>query len=391
MRIPEYVSELIDRLEGAGESTYIVGGSLRDALLGKNPYDYDVATSALPEKTKAIFADMRVIETGIKHGTVTVISDSHPVEITTFRIDGSYTDSRHPDKVAFTDKISEDLSRRDFTVNAMAYSPKRGFVDVFGGKDDLGAGIIRAVRDPYERFSEDALRILRAFRFSSQLGFEICEETLRACGECKAGISELSAERVCSELLRLLSGESPVRPLRQMSELGILPLVMRGYSPSDKLISLVDKMPPDSSARLGFLLSEADSEQVSAVLSALKCSNKQKTAALAVVRGSRFGVSSRAEAGRLVALSGVYSQWAVAASVLLGVSPKEAEEWVKGSKAPSSISQLAVSGRDIMALGAQGKRIGEVLSALFELAVADPDLNDREKLLHLAKQMTDNS
>ena len=169
--IPEYVGEIFARFSRFGEEAYIVGGSLRDALLGITPNDFDIATSATPEKTIELFSDKRVIETGLKHGTVTVIFDGEPVEITTFRVDGGYTDSRRPDSVSFTRSIEDDLSRRDFTVNAMAFNDERGIVDVFGGRDDLKARVIRAVREPELRFSEDALRIMRAFRFSAQLGY----------------------------------------------------------------------------------------------------------------------------------------------------------------------------------------------------------------------------
>ena len=171
MKYPRYVADVITRLEECGHEAYIVGGSVRDMLLSKAPNDYDVTTSARPTETLEIFKDMRTIPTGLKHGTVTVMSRGNPIEITTFRIDGEYLDSRRPESVSFTDDVTADLSRRDFTVNAMAYSEKRGLIDVFGGKNDLEKRIIRAVRDPKERFSEDALRIMRAFRFSSQLGF----------------------------------------------------------------------------------------------------------------------------------------------------------------------------------------------------------------------------
>ena len=179
IKIPEYAESVLERLEQNGEEAYIVGGSLRDSLLGKAASDYDVATSALPERTLEIFSDYRVIATGLKHGTVTVMSDGKPIEVTTFRVDGGYSDSRHPDSVSFTRSIEEDVSRRDFTVNAMAYSQRRGLVDLFGGRDDLAKGIIRAVGDPERRFDEDALRIMRAFRFSAQLDFEIEEKSLR--------------------------------------------------------------------------------------------------------------------------------------------------------------------------------------------------------------------
>ena len=385
--IPEYVKKIISRLEGAGEEAYIVGGSLRDALLGLAPHDYDVATSALPEKTASVFSDMRVIETGLKHGTLTVLSDSHPIEITTFRVDGIYQDSRHPESVFFTQRISEDLSRRDFTVNAMAYSESRGLVDIFGGRADLDARIIRAVRDPRERFTEDALRILRAFRFSAQLGFDIHPDTLLACREKREGIGRLSAERICSELFKLVSSAEPVKPLLQMKELGILEYIFGEYSPSDQIIKLLTGMQNDGAARIGFLLTEADEERAREILNSLKCSNKQKATALAVRRGAAFKVSEPKDAGRLAALSGDHSRFALRASVLLGISPEESEIWLGESRAPRGIGDLAVSGRDIMALGGKGAEIGRVLEALFDAAVDSPSLNERGALLSIAEKI----
>ena len=183
MKYPEYIKNCIEMLEAAGYSAYAVGGAVRDSLLGKEPSDWDVTTSAKPEETLDVFKNFRTIPTGIKHGTVTVLENDGkkyiPVEITTFRIDGEYRDSRHPESVEFSKDVRDDLSRRDFTVNAMAFNEKEGIIDVFGGQNDLEKCIIRAVGDPEKRFSEDALRILRAFRFASQLEFEIEESTDR--------------------------------------------------------------------------------------------------------------------------------------------------------------------------------------------------------------------
>ena len=385
--IPEYVLKILNRLEEAGEAAYIVGGSLRDSLLGNAPHDYDVATSALPEKTKSLFPDMHVIETGIKHGTVTVVSSGNPIEVTTFRIDGSYLDSRHPEEVLFTDKISEDLSRRDFTINAMAYSHIRGFADCFDGKGDLEKRIIRAVRDPLERFDEDALRILRAFRFSSQLGFEIEANTLSACTARKGGIASLSAERICSELLKLLEADFPKKPLTQMHEAGIFPYIFGEYIPSQKLIELIPNMQKNGAARLGFLLAEADEETARAILNRLKCSGKQKSTALSTRRGAHLSINDRADVGRLCASAGVYSEFALRASILLEHSPADAELWLAENRAPSSIADLEISGRDITALGATGALIGKTLTALLDAAIEDPDLNTRERLLTLAEKI----
>ena len=182
MNIPEYVRVIIERLEAAGHEAYIVGGSLRDMLIGRAPSDFDVTTSALPEKTLALFSDMRAIPTGIEHGTITVLSDGFPIEVTTFRTDGEYLDSRHPESVSFTSDVCDDLSRRDFSMNAIAYNEKRGIVDPFCGREDINNKIIRAVGDPDTRMREDALRIMRALRFSAQLSFSI-EEKIPSFGK----------------------------------------------------------------------------------------------------------------------------------------------------------------------------------------------------------------
>jgi tRNA nucleotidyltransferase (CCA-adding enzyme) len=202
--LPSYLLALMDRFSCAGEEIYLVGGSLRDLMRKQTPNDYDLATSASPEKTISLFPDCRVIETGIRHGTVTVLFEGNPIEITTFRQDGDYVDARHPQSVTFTRKIREDLARRDFTVNAMAYHPVRGLVDLYGGRTDLERRTISCVGDPATRFGEDGLRILRAIRFASVLDFEIAPETARAIHECRALLGNIAAERIREEFCKLI-------------------------------------------------------------------------------------------------------------------------------------------------------------------------------------------
>ena len=218
MTLPHPVADALEKLESAGYEAWVVGGSVRDFLRGHEPSDFDITTSALPEETMRVFSSERVIETGIKHGTVTVISDGMPLEITTFRSDGEYTDGRHPTSVSFTRSLADDLSRRDFTVNAIAYSPKRGYTDLFGGFSDIENKIIRAVGDPCVRFSEDALRILRAIRFSSSLGFSVDGETKKAIFEKKELLRLISAERIREEMTRLIMGKNCVSVIREYIE-----------------------------------------------------------------------------------------------------------------------------------------------------------------------------
>lgn len=220
--LPEDVKFILNTLENAGYEGFAVGGCVRDVCLGRTPKDWDITTSAKPEEIKALFR--RTVDTGIEHGTVTVMLEKTGYEVTTYRIDGTYSDARHPDGVTFTEDITEDLRRRDFTINAMAYNEKRGLCDPYEGIKDLEAGIIRAVGCAAERFSEDALRIMRAVRFASQLGFEIEEETLRAMQAKAEGLTKVSAERIREELVKLIMGDRP-ELLGLMYELGITDIV----------------------------------------------------------------------------------------------------------------------------------------------------------------------
>lgn len=265
--IPCGVRKILDVLEEKGFGAWLVGGCVRDHLMGRQPKDYDVATSAAVEQTIAAFEGFRVIETGVKHGTVTVLSEGMPVEVTTYRIDGCYSDGRHPDSVVFSDDIRQDLSRRDFTVNAMAYSPQRGFLDLFGGRNDLRSGVIRCVGDPSTRFGEDALRILRAMRFSSVLEFEIEPATGKAIHEGKELLSRIAVERITQELLGILSGKGAAEVLRSFSDVmaQVIPPcgAMFGfeqrnphhdYDVWEHTVRVVSAAPPDRVLRLAALL-----------------------------------------------------------------------------------------------------------------------------------------
>lgn len=216
MQLPSYVAKILDMLENAGHEAYIVGGCVRDSLMGNPPHDYDVTTSALPEETERVFSGMRLIETGLKHGTVTVISDGNPVEITTYRVDGEYHDSRRPDCVSFTRSLKEDIARRDFTVNGIAYSPRRGMCDCFGGAEDIRRCVIRCIGEPQKRFHEDALRILRGLRFSASLGFGIEESTAAAMLDSRSLLLNISSERIFSELSGMLTGRESWHNIRRV-------------------------------------------------------------------------------------------------------------------------------------------------------------------------------
>ncbi len=222
-RIPQKVNMIIEELMQQGYEAYAVGGCVRDMVLGREPEDWDITTSATPQEVKKIFR--RTVDTGIQHGTVTVLMDKEHFEVTTYRLDGEYEDSRHPKEVSFTSSLKEDLKRRDFTINAMAFNEKEGFIDLFGGMEDIRRKLVRCVGSAGERFSEDALRILRAIRFSAQLGFSIEEETLAAVKARAANLNNISAERIRVELTKLLLSDHPDR-LRDLYETGITKVVL---------------------------------------------------------------------------------------------------------------------------------------------------------------------
>ena len=268
--LPQGAACIIDQLENAGFEAWVVGGCVRDSLLGLHPHDWDICTSAKPEETLSVFAGQRVIETGIKHGTVTVLWDGEPYEVTTYRTDGAYTDSRRPDTVDFVSNVHDDVSRRDFTVNAMAYHPRRGLFDAFGGEDDLKSRIIRCVGDAKARFDEDALRILRAMRFAATYSFTIEEKTAQALLECKERLRLIAPERIREELLRLLLGVGAADILRAFAPVifVFLPELapMRGlnqYNPYHYLdvwehtLAAITAAPRDSALRLTMLLHDA--------------------------------------------------------------------------------------------------------------------------------------
>ena len=221
--LPEKVKKIIHTLKSHGYEAYAVGGCVRDSILGREPEDWDITTSALPEETKALFE--RTFDTGIEHGTITVLMGKEGFEVTTYRIDGKYEDNRHPKQVTFTRCLREDLLRRDFTINAMAYNEEEGIVDIFGGMEDLKEGVIRCVGNAKERFGEDALRILRAVRFSAQLGFSIEEETKAGIVALAPTLQQISAERIQVELVKMLVSPNPER-IRLAYELGITKVIL---------------------------------------------------------------------------------------------------------------------------------------------------------------------
>ena len=387
IKIPDHVRGIIDRIEDAGYEAFAVGGSLRDALLGIPPHDWDVTTSALPHTVASLFPDKHVIPTGLQHGTVTVVASGDPIEITTYRVDGEYTDSRRPDAVSFTTSIEDDLSRRDFTVNAMAYSDVRGLVDLFGGREDLENKVIRAVGDPEKRFTEDALRIMRAFRFSAQLDFEIEENTLAAALKLGARLKNIARERIGSEFMRLLSSIAAARSLALMG--GVLGEILPVSVPDERL-ALIDSLPRDGEARLALLLYGTPRETVLDTAHALKLSNEQKKRVLTMSQLIPPSEITPPAARRFLRDGGEDAQNASRILALLGLCGGELEAAIieEAASAPClTISGLKINGNDLISGGiASGRAVGETLSTLLEAVIDDPSLNEKETLLELAKE-----
>ena len=390
MKIPRHVKIILDRLAEAGFDAYVVGGSLRDSMLGKEAHDWDVTSGATPDDVIALFSpDLHVIPTGLKHGTVTVVSEGDSIEITTFRTDGEYIDSRRPESVTFSKNVEDDLSRRDFTVNAMAYNERRGLVDLFDGKTDLERRIIRCVGDPEKRFSEDALRIMRAFRFSSQLGFEIEEKTLLAAHSMKSGLKNIAKERIGSEFLRLLSGVAAKDSLLKMGD--ILDIIIPKTLDTQRF-EKIDDLSRDAIPRLAFLLCGASDEEIRDASHSLKLSSKQTQRLMKLSSPPTEKDLENLTEARARRLLAAYGEDTLAvteiASHLYKIDAASIEilRRVVSEDPPVTLDRLAVNGSDIIKEGiASGRDVGRILSKLLDEVIEHPERNDREILLVIAK------
>lgn len=393
MNIPSDVKRILDTLMDAGFDAYVVGGSLRDALLGRDASDWDVTSAANPERVMELFSHLRVIPTGLKHGTVTVITEEgHPIEITTFRTDGNYSDSRHPESVSFASTVEEDLSRRDFTVNAMAYNPSRGLVDLFDGKRDLSERRIRCVGDPVTRFTEDALRILRAFRFASQLDFKIDPETLAGAYAARDGLDNIARERIGAETLKLLDGASPSRSLSLMGDIlsKVLPTRL-----DERRIERVSDLKCDAVGRLAYLLHGCDEDTVRSAAHSLRLSSKQGPRLLKLSRPvAPLLLKKILSDGEMRRIIREYRDDTVTvvriASHLCEIDPNMENKLrrIAAEKPVIELSGLAVNGSDLIKCGvASGAFVGVLLSKLLDAVIDDPSLNSPELLLALAQKL----
>ena len=435
--LPEQVKQIIETLQGSGHEAYAVGGCVRDCILGKTPADWDITTSASPGEIKGLFS--HTIDTGIKHGTVTVMLDHTGYEVTTYRVDGAYLDGRHPEEVTFVKDLSEDLKRRDFTINAMAYNDTAGLKDLFGGIKDLADGVVRCVGDPEERFSEDALRMMRAVRFAAQLSFSIDPLTEQAIRELSLTLEKVSAERIRTELVKTLVSPHPGY-MKVFYETGLTKVflpefdvmmntpqhtVHHQYNVGEHTLKVLEQVPPDPVLRLSALLHdvakpvcrttddegadhfyghpELGAEMTGRILHRLKFDNDTIRKVKLLVRWhderpSATPRSVRRAASKMgpEAFPGIF---ALKRADALGQSEYRRAEKLqsvddferlyreaKEKQQPMTVKELAINGRDLLALGIPpGPQVGEILEGLLSMVLEDPGQNERETLLRLAE------
>lgn len=425
IQIPRAAEEIIDKLNKHGFEAYVVGGCVRDALMGREPGDWDITTSAKPEQVKAVFG--RTIDTGIRHGTVTILRGRTGYEVTTYRIDGEYEDGRHPKSVEFTSDLVEDLKRRDFTMNAMAYNHAAGLVDVFGGQQDMNARLIRCVGRAEDRFTEDALRILRALRFAAQLGFEIEAETEAAVRKLAPNLVHVSKERIQTELTKLLLSDHPDM-IRRVFDCGAVAYVSETFAKIDpEKIAISPRLPAKKSLRWTALLRHLGAEDAKKVLRELKLDNDTITSVGTLVEWWRQPVGqTQAELRRtmsrmspelfddLLRLKGEalryyelrqyagkaedsesgsacdikpdkeipdYDRIPETSAQLADILAAAAEIRARGDCI--SLKTLAVTGSDLIAAGLRpGRELGEILARLLELVIEDPEKNTKEELMN---------
>ena len=435
--IPDNVEKIIEELELYGYEAYIVGGCVRDSLLGRAPKDYDIATSATPEQVKECLSTYKVIDTGLKHGTVTVLSDDY-VEVTTFRMDSAYSDHRHPDEVTFSDNLLDDLSRRDFTVNAMAYNHRTGVIDKFGGQKDLFKRKIKCVGEPAVRFNEDALRILRALRFASQLDFEIDDLTATAVHDMYRLLGEVSKERIASELNGIVTGKAPCEVLKRFSDVlsFIIPEIRpcigfeqhsryHVYNVWDHTAAAVEHSAPETEVRLALLLHDIakpvccnfddegnghfyghekeGAEMAEAILRRLKYPNDTIETVCKLIKFHYITpVDDNVVVKQLLSAVGSEDFFRLA-EVIKGDSRAKQRicfervqivenmelraKDILDKKECISISQLDINGADVAALGARGRQIGDILNKLLALVIEEKADNIKSELLKFAKGM----
>ena len=446
IHIPTGARKIIARLEQHGYEAYIVGGCVRDSLMGKSPSDWDICTSARAEEMMALFEDKRVIPTGIQHGTLTILAEDGAYEVTTFRIDGEYLDHRHPKSVAFTRELAEDLSRRDFTINAMAWHPERELIDLFGGVEDLRDRLVRAVGDPVQRFNEDGLRMLRMVRFATVLDFDYDPATYDAVRKQGHLLQYISKERIQVELNKILLAAHPARGLEDLYTLGMYPYIIPmmchtvGFAQRgghhfldvfEHSLLAVGVIAPELVLRLTMLLHDIGKPFVWDSSESLSYDRFDDHAAVSaklagkILRDLKYDNVTRKDVVELIAhhndillpdpvnvrralarLGEVQTRRLVQVKVadliahdLAGEREKiltlfaeisDVIDEVVARGDCTSVKALAIGGQDMMALGLSGRAIGQMLNAALELVLEKPEMNTRETLLNWVRGNLEN-
>lgn len=446
IHIPTGARKIIARLEQHGYEAYIVGGCVRDSLMGKRPSDWDICTSARAEEMMTLFEDKRVIPTGIQHGTLTILAEDGAYEVTTFRIDGEYLDHRHPKSVAFTRELAEDLSRRDFTINAMAWHPERGLIDLFGGVEDLRDRLVRAVGDPVQRFNEDGLRMLRMVRFATVLDFDYDPATYDAVRKQGHLLQYISKERIQVELNKILLAAHPARGLEDLYTLGMYPYIIPmmchtvGFAQRgghhfldvfEHSLLAVGVIAPELVLRLTMLLHDIGKPFVWDSSESLSYDRFDDHAAVSaklagkILRDLKYDNATRKDVVELIAhhndillpdpvnvrralarLGEVQTRRLVQVKVadliahdLAGEREKiltlfaeisDVIDEVVARGDCTSVKALAIGGQDMMALGLSGRAIGQMLNAALELVLEKPEMNTRETLLNWVRSNLEN-
>lgn len=395
MRLPETVRDILNKLETAGFQAYAVGGCVRDSILGKEPDDWDLTTDARPEEVKALFP--RTVDTGLQHGTVTVLLGGEGYEVTTYRIDGSYSDGRHPDSICFTPSLAEDLKRRDFTINAMAVSERGELVDLFGGQEDLARGCIRCVGDPYARFREDALRMLRAVRFAAQLNFEIEAESFKALTELSPNLARVSKERILAELTKLLLSNHPEK-LELLYVAGLAP-EMAAHFPGVHLDSRAARLPRCKALRFAAAGERITPEALGKLLTELKSDRATRDRAVLLLTAVHKPLpESETEVRRCLSDIGhdaftellLLKEAGYGSEETTGGVEQRTERIAKLRALRQEIAErgdcleirgLALGGAELLALGIpKGPALGACLRALLNAVLEEPARNEKTYL-----------
>ncbi len=386
--LPYPVQKCLSLLNESGYEAFVVGGAVRDMYLGRPIHDYDITTSARPEEMLQVFAAYKTIATGLKHGTLTVMFEGFPVEITTYRTETDYRDHRHPDAVAFTSELAEDCARRDFTINAMCFHPLEGVIDFYHGEDDLREHIIRTVNDPAERFREDALRILRALRFAAELDFTIEANTAAAVHRARHDLSYVSAERIQSELGRLLEGPGRTRILQEFRDVMEVILPELQAITAEDWQKLTAALPADALSGLAVLLAEVPDAAMA--LQRLKYSRHDQSLVLNLIARRHDPIASRCDLRFLLSSLTARDEQYAAFRAALDPDIDAADLLVRLQAIRLdgdciSLRMLAVTGADLQAAGLSGAAVGETLQELLKAVMEDRIANEKQALLNAVK------